>query len=214
MTKKKNNKPLLARFFVKSGADEIATREYAVYGNMTTEKLLDINGREEKSFLLPEFEDLEITVIESGEEKAFEKSLYSFSGVKIEPGDILMSVMCAAIRKNEYTYEYHYMCPELKKLVAEYHKSSNMLSAGGNKYLKQVLHTNGNVYSLNLVTDVYLYYVYEDCCLMLDANTHAVVSDNHFAEEGFYNSIRNIKKGREKNIWNNVPESVFAGEDE
>ena len=208
MTKKRNNKPLLVRFFVIFGADEIADREYAVYGNMTTEKLLDINGREEKSFLLPEFENLEITVIADGEEKVFEKSLYSFSGAKIEPEDIMMSVACAAIRKDDFTY-YRYMCPELKKLIAWYHKSSNMLSAGGNKYLKQVLHVNGNVYSLNLVTDVYLYYIYEDNCLMLDANTHAVVSDNHFAEEGFYNCIRNIKKGREKNIWNNVPTSVF-----
>lgn len=214
MTNKRNNKPLLARFFVKSGADEIANREYAVYGNMTTGKLLDINGKEEKSFLLPEFENLEITVIENGEEKVFEKPLYFFSGAKIEPEDILMSVVCATIRKNEYTYEYRYMCPELKKLIVEYHKPSNMLPADESKYLKQVLHTNGNIYSLNLVTDVYLYYIYEDSCLMLDANTHAVVSDNHFAEEGFYNSIRNIKKGREKNIWNNVPESVFAGEDE
>ena len=213
MTKKRNNSPLLARFFVKSGADEIVNREYAVYGNMTTEKLLDINGREEKSFLLPEFENLEITVIADGEEKVFEKSLYSFSGAKIELEDIMMSVACAAIRKNEYTYEYRYMCSELKKLISGYRKPSNMLSAGGNKYLKQVLHTNGNVYSLSLVTDVYLYYIYEDNCLMLDANTHDVVSDNHFAEEGFYNSIRNIKKGREKNIWNNVPDSVFADEE-
>lgn len=213
MIKKRNNRPLLARFFVKLGADEIVNREYAVYGNMTTEKLQDLNGKEEKSFSLPEFESLEITVIEDGEEKTFEKSLYFFSGEKIEPGDILMSVVCAAIRKNEYTYEYRYMCPELKKLITGYHKSSNMLSAGGNKYLKQVLHVNGNVYSLNLVTDVYLYYIYEDNCLMLDANTHAIVSDNHFAEEGFYNSICNIKKGREKNVWNNVPDSVFADEE-
>lgn len=213
MVKKRNNNLLLARFFVKSGADEIVNREYAVYGNMTTEKIMDLNGKEEKSFSLPEFENLEITVIENDEEKAFEKSLYSFSGAKIEPEDILMNVVCAAIRKNEYTYEYRYMCPELKKLIAGYQKPSNMLSAGGNKYLKQVLHVNGNVYSLNLVTDVYLYYVYEDSCLMLDANTHAVVSDNHFAEEGFYNSIRNIKKDREKNIWNNVPDSVFADEE-
>ena len=42
---------------------------------------------------------------------------------------------------------------------------------------------------------------------MLSTDSKEIVSDNYFAEVGFWDSIENIKNGKEIHLWGELPES-------
>ena len=43
---------------------------------------------------------------------------------------------------------------------------------------------------------------------MFTTDTHEVVSDNYFAEVGYWDSIQNIDNNTETLIWGELPEAV------
>lgn len=73
------------------------------------------------------------------------------------------------------------------------------LISRGKKFSRYVLSRTGEKLSLCLATDKYLYYAdgNDEVSLMLRTDTHEVVSDNHFASDGFQMSLDAIREGKE-----------------
>jgi len=190
---------------------EVKGEHYIVYGNYVIEQGTYYNDEQQKSatYDYPEFDSLTAKIVKDGKEIDFSPSGATWPGRKYEVCDMIQDFLSKQILHSKL-YEAVYIEKGLQELIDWYHRdiaTVYQLIQIPKKILSNDMH---NLYELELVTNEYIYYMYEDLCLMLNAENHEVVSDNYFASEGYFESIENIKNGKsnEKLIWGHIPEEL------
>lgn len=179
----------------------VKNQHYRIYGEFEICMKKDWRSKE---YQYPEFLYLKASIIEKGEESAFEPQGYTFSGRKYDVEDMIAAVLVRSIYLSTEC-EIFYLDEGLKKMVAAYHQEEDMeIMVNGRSVPKRILKYDlYQVMDCLLVTDQFIYYSSYDEYLMLDAKSseRAIISDNYFAEQGYLDSLDNLKSGKEKLIW-------------
>lgn len=178
--------------------------EYVIENNnvfdMFTEKptLIDFN--------YPEFDNLTATEVKDGVEKHYKPTGETWSGRKYTEEDMICSFI-AALTQGDESYTKVFLEKGLQEIVDTYLSDDAIaLTYNGKKIPKRILTNNMfYMYQLMLVTDAFIYYGYEDMILMLNTETHNIVSDNYFAEVGFWDSVGDVKSGKEMLLFGELP---------
>lgn len=187
---------------------EVKGERYIVYGDYEIQQgsYYDYDNHNKESYDYPEFTSLSAKVVKDGKEIDFTPSGVSWTGHKYDICDMIQDFLAKQIQYSK-RYKKVYIDKGLQKMIDWYHSDIAIVY----KLLqipKRVLSVDMyELYKLVLVTSEYIYYMYDDSCLMLDAENHEVVSDNSFASGGYFESVENIKNGKnnETLIWGELP---------
>ena len=163
--------------------------DFSFFGNFTIETGKHLNTDEKGNriwihYPYCEFSNITVTKIVDGKEIKFEPNGYRWNGTKYCAESMLEYLISALIRKDS-TFEVCNLNEELGDVVEWYQ------------------------FELSLVTDKYIYYLRDDLVLMLSAETHEIISDNYFADVGFWESVESIRNndGEESLLWGTIPEN-------
>lgn len=188
----------LAEFKTKDG-------HFSIYGTYTIEtgKTLE-KTLEFSTYNYPEFYDLEAKQIINGEEISYEPDGHTWSGRKYVAEDMICEfIMCHFL--GSALFEFVFLEKGLMSFVKAY--TDNTVQVNGASFNKRVLaHDMCDLFQLFLVTDQYTYYGSDDRFLMISTDTRNVVSDNYFAECGYFESAKNVRNGKETLLWGELPE--------
>lgn len=200
---------LLATFV----AEEIK-ETFNIYGNYEIESdntTWDYFNDEDKPKLIgykyPEFDSLTATILKDGVTERYEPTGTTWAGRKYTEEDMICSFIAALIQ-GDVSYTKVFLDDGLQKFVDEYLADDAIATTVDDKKIPKRILTCSMfyMYQLMLVTNEFIYYGYEDMLLMLSTDKHGVVSDNYFAEVGLWDSVENIKSGKEKLLWGKLPE--------
>lgn len=173
---------LLVEFIIENG-------QYRVWGNYS----FDENK-------CPEFTDLRAEILVDGVYVGYSPDGHTWAGRKFVVEDMISDCLAKLIQCCRI-YTIIYLDEGLAHLVASYHEDI-VLIVNDLKIPRRIISAQlFDVHSLVLVTSQFLYYVHDDQMIMLDTDTHELVSDNYFAEVGYADSLENIESGEEKLIW-------------
>ena len=188
--------------------------DFSFFGNFTTETEKDLITDKEGNriwihYPYCEFSDITVTQVVNGEEIIYEPKGYRWNGTKYCAESMLEYLIAALIRKDS-TFEVCDLNKELGAVVEWYHKPENIVfDCNGNPVPRLILGNDLYLsFELSLVTDKYIYYLRDDLALMLSTETHEIISDNYFADVGFWESVASIRKkdGNETLLWGTIPE--------
>lgn len=199
------NKKLLAAFIAEETKDN-----FRIYGSyeIETGKELDLltEGVEMIEFKYPKFDCIMATKGIKGREEVYTPGGETWAGRKYTPTDMIEFLLAALIRGDE-SYTAIDLDDGLQQVINSYTaETETALTVKGRNIPKRMLtHDMYDLYQLLLVTDKYIYYGHDDSIIMLRTEDHTVVSDNCFAESGFLDSVENIKNGKEKLLYGNLP---------
>lgn len=181
----------LARFQIEGDTYEVFCEEM---------ELCEDRDMNSDVYLYPEFTGLSATKMVAGEMVPFEPSGASWSRAKYCVEDMIRGAIVESIINNG-NYQIEYLEPTLQGLVESY-KKDVALTAKNLDIPKRVLYRFGyDLFTLYLVTDKYIYYAFYAELLMLDAETHGIITDNYFASVGFEDSREAIQRGEETVMW-------------
>lgn len=111
---------------------------------------------------------------------------------------------------NSLLYSTIFIESGLQDIVNQFNNAEAIVLTVDNLQIPKAImsHDLYNIYELALVTNDYIYYMCDDMTLMFTTDTHEIVSDNYFAEVGFFDSVENIKSGKENLLWGELPEET------
>ena len=178
---------------------EVNGKRYAVYGDYAIEYGKDT---EQNAYPYPEFDSLTAKTIEDGTEKDFVPSGATWTGHRYDVSDMIQDFLAKQIIYNGL-YKAVYVEEGLQELIDWFHREIALIS-NNLQIPKRILYNDMyDLYELELVTSEFIYYMYDEHCLMLRTDNHDVVSDNYFASEGFMASVENIGEelSEEKFLW-------------
>lgn len=116
-------------------------------------------------------------------------------GIQLTPADALKDVAGRITRNETETLTVNDIWPELKEALDEFKKYPAIT---GDRIVPYFIYYGGDIAKLDYATDRFLYYLYEyEGILMFRAEDGTVVSDNEFAEMGYWESKENVEKGTE-----------------
>lgn len=148
----------------------------------------------------PEFEDLRAEILADGKYAGYTPDGHTWAGRKFEVEDMISDCLANLIRCCGI-YTILYMDEGLADFASAYHEDI-VLTVNNLKIPRRIMSTQlMHVFELVLITSQFIYYVHDDQMIMLDTDTHGLVSDNYFAEVGYTDSLENIENGKEKLIW-------------
>lgn len=117
-------------------------------------------------------------------------------GERQTPTDALRDVAGRITRNETGTLTVNYIWPVLKKALDKFKKYPAIT---GDRVIPYFIYNMGNIANLVYATDRFLYYLYEyEGLLMFRTEDGTIVSDNEFAEIGYWNSKENVEKGIER----------------
>lgn len=183
---------------------------YNVYGeyDIETDKELDYTTGEKPEFAeykYPDFYDITIKKVIDGKEEDYVVTGETWAGRKYVSRDVIESVIAASIRGDD-SVAIISLEDGLQKLVNEY-KSDVAINYLAKDIPKKILSVNMySLYQLLLVTDKYIYYAHDGEFLMMNAESHEIISDNYFAEVGLNDSIEDVRSGAEMLMYGELPE--------
>lgn len=183
---------------------------YNVYGeyDIETDKELDYTTGEKPEFAeykYPDFYDITVKKVIDGKEEDYVVTGETWAGRKYISRDVIESVIAASIRGDD-SVTIISLEDGLQKLVNEY-KSDVAISYLAKDIPKKILSVNMySLYQLLLVTDKYIYYAHDGEFLMMNAESHEIISDNYFAEVGLNDSIEDVRSGAEMLMYGELPE--------
>lgn len=179
---------------------KIDSTTYSVYGNVEMEKGKTLD-REEYPY--PEFYDTKAVIHKEGKEIPFSPSGRTWPGEKYDATKMISNFLLHEMIGSK-RYETVYIEPSLKEFLSFYR---TCIEVDEMKFQNRILsHDMHEIYDLSLVTNDYTYYMSCDQVLMLSTKTREIVSDNYFAEVGFWDSVENIENGKETLLWGTLPE--------
>lgn len=185
----------------------IGTKErFCIYGTCTWD---EIEGMDDIPFQYPEFDDLCATQVLDGKEIPYTPKGASYSR-KFNVDDMITSALATEIwGATTETYLTLYLGKDLRKLIDFYRSDEKyVLSAADRKIYKYILASDLSYQlKLDLVTDKYIYYSNEGIVYALSTSNHHLMSDNEFADIGYWHSVENIRNGTEKLLWGTMPET-------
>ena len=116
-------------------------------------------------------------------------------GVRQTPDDALKDVAGRITRNETETLTVNDIWPEFKEALDEFKKYPAIT---GDRIVPYFIYYGGDIAKLDYATDRFLYYLYEyEGILMFRTEDGTVVSDNEFAEMGYWESKENVEKGTE-----------------
>ena len=116
-------------------------------------------------------------------------------GVRQTPDDALKDVAGRITRNETGTLTVNDIWPELKEALDEFKKYPAIT---GDRIVPYFIYHGGDIAKLDYATDRFLYYQYScEGLLMFRTEDGAIVSDNEFAEMGYWESKENVEKGTE-----------------
>ena len=116
-------------------------------------------------------------------------------GVRQTPDDALKDVAGRITRNETGMLTVNDIWPELKEALDEFKKYPAIT---GDRIFPYFIYYGGDIAKLDYATDRFLYYLYEyEGILMFRTEDGTVVSDNEFAEMGYWESKENVEKGTE-----------------
>lgn len=183
---------------------------YNVYGeyDIETDKELDYTTGEKPEFAeykYPDFYDITVKKVIDGKEEDYVVTGETWAGRKYVSRDVIESVIAASIRGDD-SVAIISLEDGLQKLVNEY-KSNVAINYLTKDIPKKILSVNMySLYQLLLVTDKYIYYAHDGEFLMMNAESHEIISDNYFAEVGLNDSIEDVRSGAEMLMYGELPE--------
>ena len=125
---------------------------------------------------------------------------YAWNGNAYTAEDCLLEFLASLTRKDGLCKK-EYIDAMLDLFIADL--DVPVVQYNGTEISKYVLSSIGEKLTLRLATDRFLYYAEgnaDEVALMLRTDTHEVVSDNCFANEGLQTSLENIENGEENVI--------------
>lgn len=188
--------------------------DFSFFGNFTIETGKHLTTDKEGNLIwihypYCEFPDITVMKAVNGEEIKYEPKGYYWNGTEYSAESMLEYLIAALIRKDS-TFEVCDLNKELEDVVEWYHKPENIVfDCNGNPVPRLILGNNlYEEFELSLVTDKYIYYLRDDQALMINAETHEIISDNYFAEVAFWESVASIRNndGKETLLWGTIPE--------
>lgn len=185
---------------------EVEDNKYNIYGNYEIENDTDYMGN---PYIYPEFSELSAKQIVDGKEVDFKPTGCTWAGRDYVVEDMISDFLAKEILDNKL-YKAYYIESGLQKIIDYYHHEDNIVTVRNGLRIPKYILSNEmfGIYELTLVTNEYIYYMYADRVLMFSTDTHEVVSDNYFAEVGYWDSIQNIDNNTETLIWGELPEAV------
>lgn len=116
-------------------------------------------------------------------------------GIQLTPADALKDVAGRITRNETETLTVNDIWPEFKEALDEFKKYPAIT---GDRIVPYFIYYGGDIAKLDYATDRFLYYLYEyEGILMFRTEDGTVVSDNEFAEMGYWESKENVEKGTE-----------------
>ena len=116
-------------------------------------------------------------------------------GVRQTPDDALKDVAGRITRNETGMLTVNDIWPELKEALDEFKKYPAIT---GDRIVPYFIYYGGGIAKLGHATERFLYYLYEyEGILMFRTEDGTVVSDNEFAEMGYWESKENVEKGTE-----------------
>jgi hypothetical protein len=199
---------LLATFVAKE-----INEKFDIYGKYEIEvgKEFDFFSEVPKliEFKYPTFLDVTAKIYKGNIKEDYSPKGESWAGQKYDASD-MMEFFIAALIRGDKTYEKIYLNEDIENLINSYMSEEEIAITINNKNIyKRILPKNMySLYQLMLVTNEFIYYGQEDSVIMLDINTRTIVSDNYFAEVGYFDSVENIKSGKETLLWGKLPDET------
>lgn len=187
---------LLTRFVLERTGETLE-----ICGDVSIEKG---NAQSEADYSYPEFSNLSAKKQEGDSLVDYCPTGATWAGREYDVEDMIASVISYAILGIPGC-RVLFMEDSLQTMVDEYRMNS--VNIGDQQIPRTALYVNlYELYELALVTDSYIYYQCADQVLMLSIANGSVVSDNYFAEVGFWESVEAIRKGEEKILYGELPE--------
>ena len=116
-------------------------------------------------------------------------------GIQLTPADALKDVAGRITRNETETLTVNDIWPEFKEALDEFKKYPAIT---GDRIVPYFIYYGGDIAKLDYATDRFLYYQYGcEGLLMFRTEDGAIVSDNEFAEMGYWESKENVEKGTE-----------------
>ena len=174
-------------------------REFEIYGNVTIETNEDIVN--ESSYPYPEFNELTAKeILKDGKSVEYVPTGHTFTGHQIDEYNMIMDVL-STLMFSPNKYKVSYMHEELHNLLNAY--TDKILLTHQEKGIPERILRGGfsAPFYLELMTDKFIYYTYDEACVMLDTNSREVISDNYFASVGYFKSLEAIEAREETKIW-------------
>lgn len=160
----------------------------------------DLEIIEKDKLKYPEINNIIINEKIGAKETEFIVSGTAWSGRKYDNYDIVTSSISSYLREDVSSYIVSEVCNELQQLI-DFYKIDKLIVNNHNIPKKILFGYDMNVYNLTVVTNKYIYYTYADITIMLDINDGSIISDNYFAEIGFFESKENVNNGDETLIY-------------
>lgn len=116
-------------------------------------------------------------------------------GERQTPADALKDAAGRITRNETGSFAVNDIWPELREALDEFKKYPAIT---GGRIVPYFIYYRGDIAKLDYATDRFLYYLYDhEGILMFRTNDGTVVSDNEFAEMGYWDSKENVEKGAE-----------------
>lgn len=176
---------------------KLAAFSIEIKGKYTFLTSTDYDG---KNYRHPEFYELSAYEVIDEKEVPYHPSGVSWAGKAYDEDDMIQGFIFCLIC-NCKQYEKIYLDQRLQKFVDSFHSKRKIVTVENGLDIPKRIVQGTMIYELDLVTDKYIYYVWYEDFLMLDTQTHEVVSDNFFASVGYEQSLEAIQNGEETVIW-------------
>lgn len=192
-------KKLLATF-------EVEGDTFNIYGSYECDTTTDNN---KNKYTYPEFYDLTAKQIINGKEVDYEPHGQTWTGRNYMVEDMIQDFIAKSM-VNSLLYSTIFIESGLQDIVNQFNNAEAIVLTVDNLQIPKAImsHDLYNIYELALVTNDYIYFMCDDMTLMFTTDTHEIVSDNYFAEVGFFDSVENIKSGKENLLWGELPEET------
>ena len=186
----------LIQFIVSEVSSKELGSKFVIYGNYEIE-------RDYENYKYPEFDDLIAQKEQDGSFTEYHPKGTNWYGTKFTVEDMILDVLACDSRGGD-TYNIIYIEKGLTDLLEEY--KSNIIQITETMTLPKHILGIDDVYELMHVTDKYIYYAHDEAILMLSIEDHSIISDNYFAEVGWYDSMQAVVAGNEKLLYGEIPE--------
>lgn len=191
----------LMELVIKAKDSKYSNKHLVVYGEV---EIITDTHYNKIEFKYPEIENINIVELVDGKEIEFSISGTTWAGRNYDFYDVVLTALADAIRNDFTIQEVLYMCPALQSIKDSYNEIA--LNVEGLDIPKNILHGYCcDFYQLDVVTDKYICYFSTDTFLMLSTKDHSIISDNYFAEVGYWDSKEKVEKGEEKLLYGEFP---------
>lgn len=122
--------------------------------------------------------------------------------------ETIETMLCRFLTEQEIginTCESIYICKYLQDWISSFNVTSNTVFLNGHTFVKKYVHLlDEMIYTLDIVTDKYVYYVGNETLRVFDFSSKQLLADNEFALISYTDSVENIRRNKEKLLYGEI----------